>query len=273
MEEYQLLFHSVPTVTFAHRYATETYNISSATAERLIEITYVLQGGCDIWQEGCQETVHVPPDSVFITVYNQRVHFTAQGFHHHATVCIRANFQTVENNGLVLPHVLTFGTPDNPIRPMMEQLILQYNMAPESPLNQAMVWELLGKISVLYLEEKEERNFPGQAVYVRRAKKYIHEHISQPLHISDIAAYLSLSAGYLSHIFSELEGQTLVEYINTVRIQRVEEMVLKYGMEVREAGMQVGLADPDYTSRLFRRIRGCSLTELRRVREKLDTPK
>ncbi|MBE6570200.1 MAG: helix-turn-helix transcriptional regulator [Ruminococcaceae bacterium] len=273
MDEYQLLFHSVPTVSFAHRYATDLYDIAHDAAEQRIEITYVLQGNCDIWQEKRQVPISVPVDSIFITVYNQRVHFTAPGYHHHATVGVLADFQHVENNGLILPHVLTFPTPDNPVRPMMEQLILQYNMTPDSPLNQAMVWELLGKISVLYLEAKEEHNFPGQTIYVRRAKKYIHEHLNTPLRISDIAARLSISTGYLSHIFSELEGQTLVEYINTVRIQRVEELVLKYGLEVREAGMMVGLADPDYTSRLFRKIRGCSLTELRRVREKRDSKK
>ena len=273
MGEYQMEFHSVPIVNFAHRYATDHYDISAGVMQQRIEITYVLQGGCDIWQEECPESIHVPSDSVFITVYDQRVRFTAPGYHHHATVSIKADFQKVENNGLILPHVLSFSTPDNPIRILMEQILLQYNMTPESPMNQAMVWELLGKLSALYLEEKEEYSLPGQAVYIRRAQKYIHEHLSEPLRLSDIAASLSISPGYLSHIFSEIQGQTLVEYINTLRVQRVEELVLKYGLGIREAGMQVGLSDPDYTSRLFRRIRGCSLTELRRVREKRGTTK
>ena len=266
MGEYQLTFRSAPHIGFAHGYDTDTYRIQQGATPERMELTYIVQGGATILYEDGTEPIHVPSDSVIFTLYDRPVTFTSPGHHQHITVEVWAAYELVSADGLVIPHVFSFASSDNPIRPLLEQLVLQFHLEPASPLNTALLWELFGKLSSLYLAHHQETQVPGQLLYVRCAQKYILEHLTSALRVVDIAEYLGISAGYLSHLFSDVQGQTLVEYINTVRIQRLEELVLTYGLDIRTAGLQVGLNDPNYTSRLFRKIRGYSLSELRKNR-------
>ena len=59
---------------------------------------------------------------------------------------------------------------------------------------------------------------------------------------------------------------TLSSYINTVRVEQIETMAVYYGMPLREAAMRVGITDPNYASRLFRSIRGYTVSEAKRLR-------
>ncbi len=277
MVEYQLFLHAMPHILFAHRYDTQHYRFRLPVNLRQFEITYVLQGGCDITTllpDQWETPVHVPPDSVIFTVFDRARLYAAEGWHQHTTVgCYYAHpisklseADTAAVGGLILPQVLSFPTPENPVRPLVEQLVLTYNLDNAAPLATALLFELLGTVSRLYLSGKQEEQTFGQSWYVKKAQQYILENLSAPLQVSDIAAHLDISPGYLSHLFSALQGQTVVEYINTLRIRRIEELVLTYGLDIRQAGAQVGLYDPNYVSRLFRKIRGCTLSELRHIR-------
>jgi len=269
MTEHQLLFHSMPRVCFAHRYDTDHYDIRHTPHPGLIEITYILRGGSHIRTE--DEEYDIPCDSAHVSVYDHTYHFSYPGYHQHTTVGIQVDYTRVTGSGILLPSALTFDTENNPVRLLIEQLVLQFSLNPDHPRTAALLFELLGKISDQYQTELQKRQAFGKEWYVNRAKQYIIENIANSPKVADTARHLDISAGYLSHIFTEITGQTLTRYVNTVRLKRVEELVLTYGMDLRQAGESVGLSDPNYTSRLFRKIQGCSLSDLRHAR-KTDPP-
>ena len=264
MGDYQLYFHSMPQIIFAHRYGTHRYDMAFPADRSRIEITCVLQGGCEIQYMDSKQKVIVPAGSVICSLFDSSRQLTAQGYHEHITVSFQAEYTHVPEMGLVLPEVLSFGEgEENPLRPLLEQLVMQYTMNSTAPQNMALLWEILGKLSVLYLSGVQQGQTMGQMWYVKKAQNFIVQNIAMPLRVTDVAAHLDISSGYLSHLFTDIVGQTVVEYINTVRIRRVEELVLNYGLDVRQAGVQVGLNDPNYVSRLFRKVRGYSLAELK----------
>lgn len=59
---------------------------------------------------------------------------------------------------------------------------------------------------------------------------------------------------------------TLSSYINTVRVERLEMLVVHYDIPLRDAAVQVGLQDPNYASRLFKMVRGYTVSEAKRLR-------
>lgn len=266
MGDYQLYFHSMPRIVFAHRYGTHRYDMEFPPDRSRVEITCVLQGGCEILFTDNRQRICVPADSMLCTLFERPRRMTAQGYHEHITVSFQTEYIHTAESGLVLPEVLSFGEgEENPVRPLMEQLVMQYTMDSGSPQNMALLWEILGKMSNLYLAGGQREQTMGQMWYVKKAQNFIVQNIAMPLRVTDVAAHLDISPGYLSHLFNDIVGQTVVEYINTVRIRRVEELVLNYGLDIRQAGAQVGLQDPNYTSRLFRKVRGCSLSELKKT--------
>ncbi|MBR5445421.1 MAG: helix-turn-helix transcriptional regulator [Clostridia bacterium] len=238
-----------------------------------MEITCILQGGCEVLVEDTGEQISIPGNSVVCTLFEHPRHQFCHTYHEHITVRLTADYSHVTEGGLVLPRVLALGKEENPILPLMEQLVMQYTVDSQAPQNIAMLWELLGKLSQLYLAGQQREQNMGQMWYVKKAQRFIAENIAMPLRVTDVAAHLHISPGYLSHLFNESMGQTVVEYINSVRVERIEELVLKAGMDVRQAGMQVGMNDPNYVSRLFRKVKGYSISEVRKtILRKPDLP-
>ena len=105
-----------------------------------------------------------------------------------------------------------------------------------------------------------------------KAKRYIINHISEKIYVEDIASAVGLSVGYLSNIFKKTTGQTLVEYINTVKLQRVRELRLTLGVTLKEAGKTVGFYDETYLSRLYKKYFGNNLSEIPKhnIRDKTE---
>lgn len=266
---HQLKFHSMPKVEFAHRYGTDRYSNLLRPKAYAVEISYVLQGSIHIEEAG--KTVDIVPcESVVTTVYNRSQHlFCPEGeYHQHSTVGFTVDYEETEEGGLILPQILSFKTPENPVRPLLEQMVLLFSLEPNSPRVLAMLFELMGMISERYQAGLQSETTFGKEWYVTRAKEYIIENIEKAPRVTDAAKLLDISPGYLSHIFTELTGQTVTQFINDIRVRRIEELVLSYGMDIKRAGEQVGLMDPNYVSRLFKQVRGCTLSELRHAKFK-----
>ena len=257
----------MPRVIYAHRYDTDRYKIHKKPNPVLIEITYILAGNSHI-RKG-KEEMTVPANSVIVSLYDEESDFTSPDYHRHTTVGFLIDYKRTSSGGIILPWIYRFETSDNPLLPILEQLVLLFNMNPGDPRVTAMLFELIGKLSCLYQSDLRGEQAFGKEWYVSRAQKYIIDNIAKPLRVTDVAESLDISTGYLSHLFSEVTGQTVTQYINTVRIKQVEELLISYGMDLKQAGEQVGLSDPSYVSRLFKRIRGCSISDLRHARRKI----
>ena len=64
-----------------------------------------------------------------------------------------------------------------------------------------------------------------------------------------------------------MTGQTLITYINRVKIERVKELLLiNNAITLKEAGENVGIEDENYLSRIFKQYTGLSVREFRMLR-------
>lgn len=88
--------------------------------------------------------------------------------------------------------------------------------------------------------------------------KYINEHYSEELSIPGIARLFFISPYYLSRIFKETTGFTLLEYINTVRIRAAQELLLNKKFKVIEIAEKSGFGSVSQFNRVFRQIAGYS---------------
>lgn len=64
---------------------------------------------------------------------------------------------------------------------------------------------------------------------IQKIKKYILENYRNPkLSLSSMSEYMALNASYLSTAFSRREGITVSNYILNLRLQKAEELILKW---------------------------------------------
>ena len=78
----------------------------------------------------------------------------------------------------------------------------------------------------------EIRNAPENAtenVYIRRAVEYIQNNYPNGIHVSDIAAYVGVSRGYLHTLFTKNIELSPQEYLINYRITKGKGAIVRYG--------------------------------------------
>ncbi|TMS52132.1 AraC family transcriptional regulator [Mycobacterium sp. DBP42] len=92
----------------------------------------------------------------------------------------------------------------------------------------------------------------------------IDRRLSEPLSLSDVAAEVGMTAGHLTTVVRRRTGRTVGEWINERRMSRARDLLGDTDLSVAEVAMRVGMADPGYFTRQFRRMHGLSPREWRR---------
>ena len=95
-------------------------------------------------------------------------------------------------------------------------------------------------------------------------RRYIREHISEELGRNDLAALVYLNPDYLSHIFRERTGVSLIDYITSERMKKAKELLTSTDLPIRDVALAVGYSNISYFSRQFKRSQGETPLEFRR---------
>jgi two-component system response regulator YesN len=96
---------------------------------------------------------------------------------------------------------------------------------------------------------------------ISEAKEFIKENYNEELHLKDVAMAISISPQYLSKIFKDEVGINFIDYLTTVRIEEAKKMLKQENLSIKEICFTIGYNDPNYFSRLFKKIVGVSPTE------------
>ena len=104
---------------------------------------------------------------------------------------------------------------------------------------------------------KKAGEFPVPLV---RAIAYIGENYSRQIQLADAAEAASVSSAYLSRLFGEHTGSSFVDYLTALRSERAERLIRENRMSIKEVSFATGYQDPNYFSKIFRKIGGVSPT-------------
>jgi two-component system response regulator YesN len=96
-------------------------------------------------------------------------------------------------------------------------------------------------------------NFPLPLV---KAMEYMHEHYTETIQLGDVADTAQVSAAYLSRLFSEHLKTNFIDYLTELRIERAEKLFRESRMNVKEVAYAVGYQNPNYFSKIFRKVTG-----------------
>jgi two-component system, response regulator YesN len=95
----------------------------------------------------------------------------------------------------------------------------------------------------------------------KRVESFILDHLAEDLSIQRLARSEGISLSHLSRLFKETTGFTLNQRIVDLRVQRGEELLKGEGLNVKEAAFRVGIRDPNYFSKLYRKRFGRAPTQ------------
>ncbi|MBD0380114.1 AraC family transcriptional regulator [Paenibacillus sedimenti] len=84
--------------------------------------------------------------------------------------------------------------------------------------------------------------------------RHINVHYSEPIRLDDLSLQFEISPAYLSRMFKEITGFSLVEYINLVRVQEAQRLLTSTKIKVITIAEQVGFGSLVQFGRVFRHI-------------------
>ncbi|MFD2329621.1 response regulator [Cohnella sp. GCM10020058] len=101
---------------------------------------------------------------------------------------------------------------------------------------------------------------------ISRAKAYIAEHYRHNISLNEIAGIVHLNAIYFSQLFKKETGENFTGYLIRCRIEQAQRLLEDPHNRIAEISLEVGYEDPNYFSRIFKRMTGLSPQEYRAQR-------
>ena len=101
------------------------------------------------------------------------------------------------------------------------------------------------------------------------AMDYIRKNYMDPdLSLNSICSYLNISTSYFSTIFKEMTGETFVESLTRIRMEKAKELLENTTLKNYEIAEKVGLSDPHYFGISFKKMTGKTPTEYAREKRR-----
>jgi AraC-like DNA-binding protein/mannose-6-phosphate isomerase-like protein (cupin superfamily) len=97
---------------------------------------------------------------------------------------------------------------------------------------------------------------------------YLHQNYTQEIYIRDLCTIALMSRSSLSDAFRHLTGQTVVDYINYLRIHKAQSLLADLSLDMTDICFHAGFNDASYFARIFRKETGVSPRAYRRMIEK-----
>lgn len=101
----------------------------------------------------------------------------------------------------------------------------------------------------------------------RKALLYMHTYYHRHITLDDIARAASLDRSYLCRLFKRETGKSLFAYLTDLRLSAATQIITQEGVYIREVAGRIGIDDPFYFARLFKKRFGVSPSEYRNTLE------
>lgn len=102
------------------------------------------------------------------------------------------------------------------------------------------------------------------ASLLEQARAYIDKHFHEEISMEKVARMVHITPFYFSKLFKQHFSETFIDYITGLRIMLARNLIEETDMTLKEICYKVGYRDPNYFSRVFKKITGVSPMDYRR---------
>lgn len=102
---------------------------------------------------------------------------------------------------------------------------------------------------------------------INKSFQYIEQNYGEDIHLKDIAQAAGFSEYYFSRLFKEITEKSFHQYVSEYRIKKAEPLLMDPDYTVSEAAYAVGFSSIATFDRIFKKIKGCSPQEFRKLRD------
>lgn len=128
-------------------------------------------------------------------------------------------------------------------------------------------WEEACEVTRMFISQLLGKEEESVHEIISKAKRYIDEHLTEELSVSNIAANLYITPNYFSRLFKRVTKEGCNEYIVRKRIEKAKSLLETTSLKTGKIAMMVGYRDTNYFSLAFKKHTGLSPTKYREDRQ------
>lgn len=106
---------------------------------------------------------------------------------------------------------------------------------------------------------------------INRVLEYIHSRFAENITLRAVARYVAMEEHYLSGLFRLKTGETLINYLQHVRVKKARRLLRETDLTVNEIGRSVGFPNDNYFIKTFKKWSGQTPGAYRRDRREAET--
>lgn len=118
------------------------------------------------------------------------------------------------------------------------------------------------------IEIRDQNSGNKNRSILKTAVDFIDSHyMDEEVSLNTVANVANVSSNHFSALFSQNMGQTFIEYLTTLRMNKAKELLRCTGMRSSEIAGEIGYKDAHYFSYLFKKTQGMTPSDYRKARE------
>ncbi|RTE11468.1 AraC family transcriptional regulator [Paenibacillus whitsoniae] len=238
---------------FINRHSTPSWIIEDATTD-FIDLTYILKGRAYYAINGT--TYEVNQGDLICIPKGSRRSATTDPKNLMTSYALNLHLYDLKGQDVHLPFPLIthIGEP--------KELNLLYNQLKLEWLRQNKGHKLKARALLLlilhyyfkFLYDKSNNGSIDNRI--QKAIRYILSNLQSQIEVEELASIAGLTSAYFGTLFKKYMGASVKEYINRMKINNAENILLSGEFSVQEAAYKCGFEDIYYFSKLFKKIKG-----------------
>lgn len=132
---------------------------------------------------------------------------------------------------------------------------------------QSLVFRLLFLMLRSFKQEVPYAELENTQKYIARLGRitsFVQEHYAEPLTLNQAAKEVSLNPDYFTRFFKKYMGVTFFDYVNSVRMERIQSDLLKTDLSIQELLELHGFSNYKRFLKLYRSRYGCTPGQMRK---------
>jgi AraC-like DNA-binding protein len=113
----------------------------------------------------------------------------------------------------------------------------------------------------------------SQTLLLQLMLAYIYKNYASKISVNDIGQAASISSGYAIHLFSKFLHSSPIAYLMSFRLEKSLEKLEDFTKDISEVAWEAGFESPAYYSEIFKREKGLSPREYRKLLQKSQSQK
>lgn len=174
--------------------------------------------------------------------------------HHQEIICL-----WVDIPGLEFTDIMRIQDKDAHLKWLMEAIHTEYkSKTPSRSLIDHYVKSVALLIGRSYFEKQTQSDM------ISRVILYMQDHLTESISVQQLADMVYVSKSYLSRAFKQKTGLSLMEYLNSLRMEAAKAMLAASTLNTEEIAYRTGYHSTKFFYRAFRAYTGMSTREYRR---------